>query len=43
MPLVTNDEAFSILIGLIVVFLFLNVWNDIKIMQKPEIKNNKLI
>ena len=42
-PFVTNDEAFSILIGLIVVFSFLNILKDINIIISPEIKKNKLI
>ena len=42
-PPVTNDDAFSILIGLIVVLSFLNLWKDIRIITKPKIKKNKLI
>ena len=42
-PPVTNDDAFSILIGLIVVFSFLNLWKDIIIITNPKIKKTKLI
>ena len=41
-PPVTKDDAFSILIGLIVVFSFLNLWKDIIIITRSEEHTSEL-